>query len=100
MAFEIIAEPREQFGKQKCKQLRESGRLPGVLYGGGLKENLNFTVDLKSTERTMKENGRAADYSLSLGGKTYAVRIGEVRREPIRKGFLHLDLIVKAGKAG
>jgi large subunit ribosomal protein L25 len=100
MAIELVAEPRSEFGKQNCKHLRDAGRLPAVVYGGGLKENLHVSLDMHSSQRVMKANGRGVDYTLSIGGKVYPVRIGEVRREPIRKGFLHVDFIVLEGKAG
>lgn len=100
MAIELSAETRSEFGKQNSKHLRESGRLPAVVYGGPIKENLHVHLDMRSSQRVMKENGRSADYTLTVDGKTYPVRIGEVRREPIRKGFLHVDFIVLDGKAG
>lgn len=100
MVFELQAETREGFGKAKCKALREAGRLPAVIYGGDIKDNVHITLDLHSAERTMKENGRKASYTIIVGGKSYPVRIGEVRREPIRKGFLHVDFIATQEKAG
>ena len=34
-AFTVEAEPREDFGKNAARRTRRSGRIPGVVYGGG-----------------------------------------------------------------
>ena len=33
--FNVEAEARETFGKNAARRLRHSGRIPGVVYGGG-----------------------------------------------------------------
>lgn len=95
MTIELIAEPRSEFGKEKCKKLREDNKLPGNIYGGPLKEPRAITLDLTETEKLIKTNGKHADYSVKLEDDTFAVRIQEIRYEPILKSFQHVDFVVQ-----
>ena len=95
MAIELVAEPRSEFGKEKMKKLRAANRLPGNLYGGDLKEPRALSLDLHATELVVKKNGKSAEYVLTFEGKTYPVKIEEVRYEPLQKRFQHLDMVVK-----
>ena len=95
MAIELKAEPRTELGKELCKKLRANGVLPGNVYGGPLKEPRAVSFPLGETEKLLKTNGRDADYVVVLEGESYPVRIQEAKTEPIYKGFLHLDLVVK-----
>jgi ribosomal protein L25 (general stress protein Ctc) len=95
MAITLTAEPRTELGKEKCSKLRVAGRLPANVYGGpfGTSPRL-LTLDLHSTELTVKRNGKSAEYELAFEGQTYPVKIQEVRYEPVYKGFKHLDLFI------
>ena len=95
MVIELVAEDRADLGKEKCKKLREQNKLPGNIYGGKLAEPKAISFDLHETEKLIKANGKGAEYAVKLGGETYPVRIQDVEVEPIYKGFLHLDLVVK-----
>jgi ribosomal protein L25 (general stress protein Ctc) len=74
--------------------LRAANRLPANVYGGQLEESRAISLDLHETEKIIKTNGKSADYALVLEGQTYAVRVQEIRYEPIYKGFQHVDFIV------
>ena len=95
MAIELIAEPRSEFGKEKMKKLRADNILPGNIYGGPLAEPKAIQLDLHACEQLIQANGKSADYAVVLEGQTYPVRIEEIRYEPIYRGFLHLDFVVK-----
>lgn len=95
MPVELSAELRTEFGKEKCKKLREQKILPGNVYGGPLKEPKAIQFNMLETEKLVTANGKHGDYVLLVGGETYPVRIQEVRYEPIYKRFQHLDLVVK-----
>jgi ribosomal protein L25 (general stress protein Ctc) len=96
MPIELTAELRTQFGKEKCKHLREENKLPGNIYGGSLKEPRAIQLDLLASEKLIKAHGKHGEYSLALDGTTYAVKIQEIRYEPIYKRFQHIDLVVRA----
>jgi len=96
MAIELVAEPRAELGKEQCHQLRAQNRLPANIYGGPLTEARAISLDLHQTELAVKQHGKSAEYTLVLEGQSYPVRIEEIRYEPVYKGFLHLDLVVRA----
>jgi ribosomal protein L25 (general stress protein Ctc) len=97
MAITLTAEPRTELGKEKCAKLRAAGRLPANVYGGPFGTSpRTLTLDLHSTELAVKRNGKSAEYELAFEGGTYAVKIQEVRYEPIYKKFEHLDLLVRS----
>jgi ribosomal protein L25 (general stress protein Ctc) len=97
MAITLTAEPRTELGKEKCAKLRRAGRLPANVYGGPFGTSpRTLTLDLHSTELTIKRNGKSADYELTFEGSTYPIKIQEVRYEPVYKKFEHLDLLVRS----
>ena len=95
MAIELTAEPRTEFGKEKMKKLRADNKLPGNIYGGPLAEPKAIQLNLHECEKAIQSNGKSADYAVVLEGQTYPVRIEEIRYEPVYRGFLHLDFVVK-----
>lgn len=96
MAIDLVAEPRAELGKEKMKKLRAANRLPANIYGAQLESPRAVTLDLHKTELLLKAHGKNADYAVVLEGKTYPVKIQEVKSEPIYKHLLHLDLLVRA----
>ena len=96
MAIVLVAEPRTDLGKEKCKKLRAANKLPANIYGGPLSESRAISLDLHETQKTIKANGKSAEYAVELEGETYPVRIQEIRYEPIYKGFQHVDFVVMA----
>jgi ribosomal protein L25 (general stress protein Ctc) len=96
MTIELMAEPRAELGKEKCHKLRAANKLPGNIYGGPLPEARPINLDLHATELLVKRNGKHADYTVTLEGVTYAVRLEEVRYDPLSHGFQHLDFVVRA----
>jgi len=98
MTIELVAEPRTELGKEKCKKLRATNVLPANIYGGPLKEPQAISLDLHETEKVIKTNGKNADYTVVLEGTKYAVRIEEIRYEPIYRKFEHVDFVVTGNK--
>jgi large subunit ribosomal protein L25 len=96
MAIELAAERRTEVRKDS-RTLRKSGRLLANIYGGPLTETVAISLDQKSAERTLRENGKSAEYTVTLDGATYPVRIQEVQVNALRKQILHVDFVVKNG---
>jgi ribosomal protein L25 (general stress protein Ctc) len=94
MAIELVAEPRTELGKEKCKKLRAQNILPANIYGGRLPEPQAISLNLHATEKLIKDHGKAADYIVVLGGEKYPVRIEEIHFEPVLRRFEHLDFVV------
>lgn len=63
--FELAAETREATGK-KVKALRKSGRIPGVIYGKDV-ENQLIDVDTLTFKRVLAQAGTAGLLELTVG---------------------------------
>jgi len=93
-AFTVEAEPREDFGKNAARRMRRTGRIPGVVYGGG-GPVIPLTVDPDGIRRILhSESGHNAIFTLEIRGKAPArVMIRDWQSEPIRGDLLHVDLV-------
>ncbi|MGD1157282.1 MAG: 50S ribosomal protein L25 [Terriglobia bacterium] len=93
-AFTVEAEPREDFGKNAARRMRRTGRIPGVVYGGG-GPVIPLTVDPDGIRRILhSESGHNAIFTLEIRGKAPArVMIRDWQSEPVRGDLLHVDLV-------
>ena len=90
----VVAEPREDFGKNAARRTRRSGRVPGVVYGGG-GPVIPISVDpIGIREILHSESGHNSIFTLEVRGKAPArAMIRDWQSEPIRGGLLHVDLV-------
>jgi large subunit ribosomal protein L25 len=88
----INAESRPKLGGSSAKSLRNSGRVPGVLYGHG-EASIPFHVkelDLRSLIYTKETH----IVNLNLDGKATKSILREVQFDPITDRVNHIDLII------
>ncbi len=85
----LKVEAREGTGKYKVFELRKAGRLPGVIYGKGLKENVNVSMDLKEFLAVLRSGERLLD--LDVGGKKMHVLLKAVQHGTYDHEILHAD---------
>jgi large subunit ribosomal protein L25 len=71
--------------------LRRSGRVPGVLYGGG-GDSLGFDADARELRLALAASGAVLDLSVD-GGKAMPVVLKEAQRHPVRGETVHVDLL-------
>lgn len=92
--FNVEAEARETFGKNAARRMRHSGRIPGIVYGGG-GPAVSVAVDPKAIIRILRsEAGHNAIFTLQIPDKAPArVMLREWQWEPIRGGLLHVDMV-------
>lgn len=86
----LSAEERTIVGK-KVKNLRKQGLVPGVVYGPGLNETVQVSVDEKLFSRFFQVHGHSTLIKLNSGGKHYQVLIRDVQVEPVRRTPVHID---------
>jgi LSU ribosomal protein L25P len=90
--FVIEAEPRSAQGKGASRRLRSVGKVPAIVYGGGV-DPLQVEVDHNELQKQLKHE---AFYShlltLRLGGAEQVVVLKDLQRHPVRPQILHLDL--------
>ena len=85
-------------GSRSARRLRRSGRIPGVLYGGG-DDPLSFSVDSRELRLALAGAGAVVDLSVD-GAKATPVVLKEAQRDPVRGQTTHVDLLrVRLDKA-
>lgn len=85
-------------GSRSARRLRRSGRVPGVLYGGG-DDPLSFSVDARELRLALAGAGAVVDLSVD-GAKATPVVLKEAQRDPVRGQTTHVDLLrVRLDKA-
>lgn len=82
---------RDADGSRAARRLRRSGRVPGVLYGGG-GGSLGFDVDARDLRLALARSGAVLDLSVD-GGKATPVVLKEAQRDPVRGQTVHIDLL-------
>jgi large subunit ribosomal protein L25 len=82
---------RSAAGSRAARRLRRSGRVPGVLYGGG-SESLGFDADARELRMALAGSGAVLDLSID-GGKATPVVLKEAQRHPVRGETVHVDLL-------
>jgi large subunit ribosomal protein L25 len=78
-------------GSRAARRLRRSGRVPGVLYGGG-GESVGFDADARELRHALAGSGAVLDLSVD-GAKTTPVVLKEAQRDPVRGQTIHVDLL-------
>jgi len=82
---------RDAAGSRAARRLRRSGRVPGVLYGGG-GEPLGFDADARELRLALASSGAVLDLSID-GKKATPVVLKEAQRHPVRGETVHVDLL-------
>jgi large subunit ribosomal protein L25 len=88
---QLAVSSRESAGSRAARRLRRSGRVPGVLYGGG-GEPLGFDADARELRLALAASGAVLDLSID-GGKATPVVLKEAQRHPVRGETVHVDLL-------
>ncbi len=78
-------------GSRAARRLRRSGRVPGVIYGGG-GEPVSFEVDERELRHALAASGAVIDVSVDGGGATPVV-LKDAQRHPVRGETVHVDLL-------
>ena len=87
----LSAVPREAEGSRAVRRLRRSGRVPGVVYGGG-EPAVAFHVDSRELRNALAHAGAVLDLKIGDTGGTTVV-LKELARHPVNGETLHLDLL-------
>lgn len=82
---------RSADGSRAARRLRRTGRIPGVLYGGG-SEPLCFDVDARELRLALASSGAVMDVCIDGAKPTPAV-LKEAQRDPVRGHTTHVDLL-------
>jgi large subunit ribosomal protein L25 len=78
-------------GSRAARRLRRSGRVPGIVYGGG-GESVGFDADARELRLALAGSGAVLDLSVD-GNTATPVVLKEVQRDPVRGETVHVDLL-------
>lgn len=93
MNLTISSQPREAFGKNASYRLRQTGRIPAILYGEG-RPNVALVLDKKDIIKILKsESGLNTLFKIVLEGAERDVMIKDVQIDPLSDQLIHADLI-------
>jgi large subunit ribosomal protein L25 len=95
MAENIVVEaaPRAERGKNEARRLRQTGRVPAVLYGGK-GEALTLSVNAKQVGSILRsESGHNTIFKVDLAGKHEPAILKDWLVDPISGKLLHVDLL-------
>ncbi len=90
----VEATPREDFGKNASRRLRQAGHVPGVVYGGDAPA-LPVTLNPRNLSPVIhSEAGHTAILSLEIAGKEPTrVMLRDWQVDPVHGELLHVDLV-------
>ncbi len=89
--FELDVEARDKLGTSETRRLRNQGKVPAILYGGG-KDPQSVMLEKDRLQLQMEHEAfYTSILTLNLAGETQAVIVKDVQRHPAKRLVLHLD---------
>ncbi len=88
MKFEV--NKRTLFGK-KTKKLRKQRKLPGIVYGKHLDENIDVQFDKHNFLQVFDKVGQTSPVELKVDGDEYLVMIHDYEVDPVSDALVHVD---------
>ena len=86
----IKALERENSNKGALNSVRNSGFVPGVVYGHH-RESVSVTIDGIEMEKFLKYHGVGTSVNFDLDGKKTLVLVKDIQRDVIKNSLLHVD---------
>ena len=84
---------RDKTGKSNCKQLRNMGKIPAVIYGDK-KEPANIAIDYPKIVKELSKTGFFSTvFSLKLNKKAIKVLPREIQTDPLNDKPVHIDFL-------
>ncbi len=90
-AIVLKAVERKITGKEESARLRKDKKLPGVIYGPGVKESVNITLDYLEFEKLFQTYAKHHIITLEVGKEKYNVIVKDYKFHPVKRNFLHID---------
>jgi large subunit ribosomal protein L25 len=87
----LTLELKERDMAQTTYNLRSSGMIPGIVYGG--EKNINFFTDYKEFVKVFKKAGEHQLIESTYGKKKFLTLIKDFQIHPVKDTFLHFDLL-------
>ena len=88
--FNLIISKRDMTNKGGMKQLRKSGKVPGVYYSHDSKLSIPFYIEVGDLRNAQKSGSRI--FNITVGDKKRTVLFKSVQYHPITDEIIHVDL--------
>jgi large subunit ribosomal protein L25 len=88
----LSASPRTGTGKGVARTLRQSGQIPGVIYGHA-RQPQSLSLNARDFDRLMERVTASTVIEVAIDGKTSKTLIREIQRHPYKKEVLHVDFL-------
>jgi large subunit ribosomal protein L25 len=90
--FELKAELRSDAGKGASRRLRRSGKVPGIIYGGGDEPQMIALDHNELIKHLEHEAFYSHILSVDFGARQDSVVLKDLQRHPARPVIMHIDL--------
>ncbi len=90
--YKLEGEKRD-LGKKSVAQLRDELKVPAVLYGPKVKENIHFSILEVDIEKILSSSETKLQ-ELTVDGETYKTLLKNVEFDPVTDRVLHADFYV------
>lgn len=90
--YELAGEKREA-DRKSTASLRKELKVPAVLYGPKLKENVHFSIEESDIEKILSVSQTKLQ-NLTVDGKEYKTLLKKVDFDPVTDKVLHVDFYV------
>lgn len=91
--YELDAEVRETAGRGASRRLRQSDKIPAVVYGGG-QPAMTLVLDHNKTKQALtNESFYSRILTLKIGKNAEKVILKDVQRHPAKPRITHLDFL-------
>jgi len=90
----LVAEPGRVTGTAASKRMRAGGRIPAVVYGGGM-DSVSVSVDARQLRQALSgDSGVNQLLSLEIGSAKHLTLARVIQRHPVRNTVVHIDFQV------
>lgn len=90
--YTLHLESRETVGTTNAQELRQSGRVPGTLYGPKLKAPVSVSVNGHDLTILLQHIEDTTLVDAELDGKTHKVLIKDIQANPLKSEIFAIDL--------
>lgn len=100
MNIKVQAEKRILGKKSDLNKLRNSGFIPGIVYGAG-EEGIKISINARDFTRQYKKSiGSISFFDITVDGETYKTFIKERQMHPLTREIVHIDFLeLRKGKS-
>jgi len=89
----LVAQPRDERGKNASSRLRKLGRVPGIVYGYDIQPTAVSVDALELYHVLHTDAGRNVLIRLELDGGTHLCVARDMQRHPVKGKTTHIDLV-------